>query len=168
MKNLILFIAVLLIGLTRTVAQEADSLSAPNLAAEVDNLKERVAKLQHDFNYLDCCYQIDQVRFKLDIARNSIGIEARALQLVDYHSSFDAEYYEACRANYEAYKASFDAQKDYAQHLKTLLSLKMVLYNFTEQELDVLEQALKAVDSSIKVVEKSLDLYKLTLRQYLL
>ena len=73
-----IFVLMVLCTLSMSVsAQEVDSLQSNPIS--IDSLAVKLEKLQHDYDFLKCDYELNKMQFKLEILAN-IGIFMKALK----------------------------------------------------------------------------------------
>ena len=160
MKRIVVILIALIVAINVNAQENSQS---EDLNARIDSLTTKLNQLQHDFDFLDCRYQIDKLTN--DIKGFSTDIEMRS------HSIYlDRVYlsplYESYKRYYDATIETLNAQKSNVEQLKALLFLKLFTLNFTEKEQELLKSSMKLLDKAVTSAEASLDLLKAALDGY--
>ena len=160
MKKVLLLI---IFAVTSVYASAQDTSSA---AITIDSLSVRLEKLQRDYDYLLCDFELTRMKAELNELSQDANIKSNSLLLDIYHSSYDRDLYSAYSRNYDVYCALFDSQKEKYEHLKTLVTLKAIASSFSDTQLSVLDSAFKSIDKSIASVDSALKYDKLVVDIY--
>ena len=167
MKKILFTILISIFGVMSSKAQEIDSLQLKSDSITVENLAARLDKLQHDYDFLYCCYELDKIHNQLNDIIHDISIETNNIMLACYnHPKADIDFYIASKELYNSNKESFSIRKIDATTKKTFISLKMSLLNFTETEKQILDSSLTMLDKKLSYIDKRFDSYKNILDMY--
>ena len=160
MKRIVVILIALIVAINVNAQENSQS---EDLNARIDSLTTKLIQLQHDFDFLDCRYQIDKLTN--DIKGFSTDIEMRSHSI-----SLDRVYlsplYESRKQLYTSSITNLNAMKSYAEQLKLFLFMKLVTLNFTEKEQELLKSSMKLLDKAVTSAEASLDLLKAALDGY--
>ena len=105
MKKLILLFILTLFGMSCVVAQDNNLSQTSDLKAYVDSLSTKLNTLQHDYDYLYCRHEINQLQHDVNIRSNAILISC-------YHGGYDSGLYSAYRSSYNALVDLYDSVKE--------------------------------------------------------
>ena len=107
MKKLLLFIVAIICALS-TSAQEIDSSRAQPVAVSIDSLSIRLNKLQRDYDFMYCDYELHKLLMDLKDLSHSIGKSSNAVLINFYNSRFDRDLYNSYLNDYDACCALLD------------------------------------------------------------
>lgn len=147
-------------------AQETNIQPIDSLVSVVDSLSTRLDKLQHNFDYLETKYSLDNVLSSLYEQSNNASLYSQRLVTEIYHSHYNHDLYTAYLNNYNASISQFDATKQLVSSVKTNVAIRMIIYDFSEAEKNVLYSSLNSIEKAISRTQSSLDLYKIALDSY--
>ena len=102
MKKLILLFILTLFGMSRVVAQDNNPSQTTDLKAYVDSLSTKLNTLQHDYDYLYCSHEINQLESELKDLVHNVDIRSNAILISCYHGGYDSGLYSAYRSSYNA------------------------------------------------------------------
>lgn len=156
--------ALLLIVSVLCVLQANAQVETPTVT--IDSLSVKLAKLQHDYDYLSCDYQLYQMKMDLNGLTQDINIKANALTINLYHGRYERALYTAYSENYDAYCSNYEALKRKLESVQNLIVAKVITSNFTDLELDVIKASLGSIDQGMAVVESGLKYYDVVLQAY--
>lgn len=162
-------LAVLFLAITCVLsasAQEQDLPQSQSMTSVVDSLSSRLNKLQHDFDFLSCDYSLNKQITDLNRLSNSISLSSTRVMMDIYHGLYNRELYVARSDEYESFKANYAAQKENLQSTRTLVMLKILSSNFSEEKLNVLYACFNTIDTASASVEASLQLLDAALKEY--
>lgn len=161
------FVLVVLCALSTSVsAQEVDSLQSKPIS--IDSLAVKLEKLQHDYDFLKCDYELNRMQFKLEILANQLNNKSTDLEIDIYHYNvrYMKELYLLYLGNKDNYNSSVDllnALKERIEQLKAMVAIKIISSNFSEDEIDLLNQQCNTLDLGVQYVENSLASYKIAI-----
>ena len=99
MKKLILLFILTLFGMSCVVAQDNNLSQTSDLKAYVDSLSTKLNTLQHDYDYLYCRHEINQLQSELNDLQHD-------------HGGYDSGLYSAYRSSYNALVDLYDSVKE--------------------------------------------------------
>ena len=163
-KAFLLFIAI--ISSMLVYAQDIDTPIVNAPAVSIDSLALRMNKLQHDFDYLQCEYQLYKAITDMKLFSNGISNSSNSLITNIYHTRYDRELYDSYAENYEAVCGYFESLKKQVDSVKLLVYFKVMEADFSESELNVLNGSLEVLQMTINTVESALNQYDVALKSY--
>ena len=166
MKKVLLFI-ISVVSVLHSYAQNVDSVQVHSTATTIDSLSLRLNKLQRDYDFLYCDYELNKLMLDLKDLSSSLDIMSNRI-LIDYYNNiaYYQALYTAYRDNYDAKCVLFNSLKDKIETVKLAVLVKMAASVFSEQEQDVIYSCFSVIQKSVKNVELSLDCYNVALRAY--
>lgn len=165
MKRLILFI-VAIISVLNAFAQETDSLRSQSAVIPIDSLSLRFNKLQHDYDFMYCDYELHKLIMDLKDLSHSIEISSNRVFINFYHSRFDNSLYNAYIKDYDSDCALYDSLKEKIDVVKIAVLAKMMSSGFSEQELNVLYASFGVIQKATTMVDSNLNYYDLSIKAY--
>ena len=165
MKKLVLIVLVAILGALNANAQEVDSLSSEQMTI-VDSLSNELAELHHKYDYLDVVNQIEYAINETQIFCNEVLITVNSTKITIYHHGFDLDLYSSMVDGYDINVKSHELLKMKVDNVKTLVTIKKLLSNFSETEIDIIDGNCKALDLALSKAEKSLEYNKRVLDIY--
>ena len=161
-----IFVLMVLCTLSMSAsAQEVDSLQSNPIS--IDSLAVKLDKLQHDYDFLYCRSQLDRLQSELENMTLDIRIECNSIMSACFnHSKADVDYYILCKDLYESKKEAFGIKKLNVSFVKSVVSLKMSVLNFSENEKDNLNASLSILEKNLTYIEKLFDSYKNVIDMY--
>mgnify|MGYP003508004764 FL=1 len=165
MKKFVLIVLVAILGALNANAQEVDSATTEQTSI-VDSLSNELAELQHKYNYLDVVNQIVCAINETQIFCNEVLITVNSTKITIYHQGFDLDLYLSMVDNYDLSVKSFELLKMKVDNVKTLVTIRKLLSNFSETEIEIIDSNCKALDLALSKVEKSLEYNKRVLDIY--
>ena len=163
-KAFLLFIAI--ISSMLVYAQDIDTPIVNAPAISIDSLALRMNKLQHDFDYLQCEYQLYKTITDLKIFSNQINNTSNSLITDIYHTRYDRDIYDSYADGYNAVCDYFDSLKKQVDAVRLLVVFKMMEADFSETELNVLNSSLEVLQLTINTVESAINQYAVVLKTY--
>ena len=91
MKKLILLFILTLFGMSRVVAQDNNPSQTSDLKAYVDSLSTKLNTLQHDYDYLYCSHEINQIQSELKDLLNDVNIKSNDIIIRCYRGRYDSD-----------------------------------------------------------------------------
>lgn len=158
--NKFLCLLVFMLSIFSGYAQSYDSRE------EMRTLLHRVDSLEHELSYLKLSYELDKLNLDIGRLANDVHIYAMDIQLALYNRYFDSELYNSYQGQYDAYQVSKVALAGKIASVKMLYNVKIVVYPYTENELNVLKSSYNLIDSAYSVLERSMNLLKTAIVEY--
>ena len=165
MKKL-LPLLVALISVYQASAQSADSLQTQPTVISIDSLSVQLNKLQHDYNFLYCRYELGNLLFELKDLSQKVNIAANELVTTRFHYKYNREFDTSHVNLYSTYKLLFEQIKKNVETTKTAVFLKIITSDFSDEELNVIKSYFAIIQASIRSVESALEKYDSTIRAY--
>lgn len=162
----ILLLLVAIVSVWHASAQEIDLLKSDSSAISIDSLSFRLNKLQHDYDFLFCDYELHKLIMDLKDLAHSIDNSANGVVINVYNSRYDRDLYNAYMDNYDSSCDLLDSLKEKTDAVKKAVFFKVMSLDFTEKELKVLDASLAVVDKATTKVEKSLKYYDVAIKAY--
>ena len=166
MKKLILLFILTLFGMSRVVAQDNNPSQTSDLKAYVDSLSTKLNTLQHDYDYLYCRHEINQLQSELNDLQHDVNIRSNAILISCYHGGYDSGLYSAYRSSYNALVDLYDSVKERVEVGQRAVRLKILSSNFTQNEIDVLMKGCGTLDRCLSALQSSLDYCEFVLGMY--
>lgn len=166
MKRLILLFILTLFGMSCVVAQDNNLSQTSDLKAYVDSLSTKLNTLQHDYDYLYCRHEINQLQSELNDLQHDVNIRSNAILISCYHGGYDSGLYSAYRSSYNALVDLYDSVKERIEVGQGAVSLKILSSNFTQNEIDVLMKGCGTLDRCLSTLQSSLDYCEFVLGMY--
>ena len=166
MKRLILLFILTLFGMSRVVAQDNNPSQTTDLKAYVDSLSTKLNTLQHDYDYLYCSHEINQLQSELNDLQHDVNIRSNAILISCYHGGYDSGLYSAYRSSYNALVDLYDAFKESVEGVQRAVRLRILSSNFTQNEIDVLMKGCGTLDRCLSTLQSSLDYCEFVLGMY--
>ena len=160
MKKVLLLI---IFAVTSVYASAQDTSSA---AITIDSLSVRLEKLQRDYDYLSCDFDLYRMKAELKELSQDVSIKSNEVLIGIYHGSYSRDLYLSYLKYYDVSCALFDSKKDEYEHLKTLVSLKATASKFSHTQLSMIDVILKSIDKSFELADSSLKYYKFLVDTY--
>ena len=161
-KILVLFVVAFAAMAVR--AQEIDSLECNQV--NIDSLSAKCDKLQHDYDFLSCKFELSQVNQKLDYMGNNLNISSNAILINCYHGGYNRKLYSSYKDNYLASVEWYEAMSENAKSVTAFVLLKIMTSKFTEDEIELLMNSVKLVEKGLSRIERALDYYETVLNMY--
>ena len=166
MKRVLLIIVAIVSALYAS-AQEKGSLQDQTTTVSIDSLSLRLEKLQHDYDFLFCDYQLHKLIMDLKDLAHSVENSSNGVVINVYtNSRYNRNLYDSYLNNYEADSYLFDSLKKNAEVLRTAVFVKMITSDFSDTEREMLTSSLNVVEKAIHTVENSLKYYNIAIEAY--
>lgn len=163
-KALLLIIAV--VSVLQAYAQNADSMQAQSAAATIDSLSLRLEKLQYDYDFMSCDYQLKKLEWGLTNLKQDINIMANEILIRVFNTRYDRSLYTAFIEGYNSNSALFDTIKESFESIKTWVMLKVVSSNFSDTELNVISSDIDIIKHGISAVDTALNHLDICIQGY--
>ena len=165
MKKVVLLI-IAVVCVFQAYAQNVDSLQAQSAAATIDSLSLRLDKLQHDFDFMSCDYQLNKHLLELTNLSQDISNSTNSVLINVFNGRYDRALYTAYSESYDAYSSNYDALKEKFETLQTWAMYKVVSSNFSDTEFNVIDVCLNAIKSGFATVDAALNTYDVAIQGY--
>ena len=162
MKKILLLI--FLVGSVFHASAQSGSLQSESTA--ISDVSQRLANLQRDYDYLTCDYELFKLITDLKDLSTSLDNASNGVLVNVYNSRYDYRLYNVYSDNYKSSCRLFESLKEKTKSVKSLVSLKMAMSFFTEEETSVLNNAFSLVDAATTRVEKALEYYEVVIKAY--
>ena len=165
MKKILLLI-VAIVSVLQVSAQEVESVKSQSAPISIDSLSVRLNKLQHDYDFMYCDYELHKLIMDLKDLAHSIDNSSNGVVINVYNSRYDRNLYNAYLDNYNSDCTLFDSLKDKIEVVKAAVFVKIMSSGFTDKELNVLTASLDVVNKAVIKVESSLNYYNVAIKAY--
>ena len=165
MKKLLLLIVAVISALNAS-AQEIDSPQGQSAAISIDSLSIRLNKLQHDYDFMYCDYELHKLLMDLKDLSHSVGKSSNAVLINIYNSRYDRDLYNSYLSEYDSSCALFDALKQKMETVTIAVTAKIMSCDFNDRELNVLIASFNTIKSAVTSVEASLNYFDVALKAY--
>ena len=161
MKKVLLLIISVLFAIQANAQVQEESP-----AVTIDSLSTKLAKLQHNYDFLYCEYKLYQIKTDLNQLFQDIQIKVSELNIDIYHERYYHDLYTLLSENYDSYCNLYDSHKRNFESLRELVTIKTITTDFTEPELNLFNSYIETIESCMGFVESNLELYDLCLKNY--
>ena len=161
MKKVLLLIISVLFAIQANAQVQEESP-----AVTIDSLSTKLAKLQHNYDFLYCDYKLYQIKTNLDQLSQNIQITNNELTIKICFGQYDRNMYIIYSEDYDAKCENYNAFKRQFEVVQELVTIKIITTGFTESELNVFNACIETIESAIKVVEAALKYYDRLLKIY--
>ncbi len=165
MKKLFLLI-VTTITILNASAQEVGSSQDQSTPVSIESLSLKLDKLQHDYDYLYCDYELHKLLMDLKDLSHSVGKSSNAVLINIYNSRYDRDLYNSYLSEYDSSCALFDALKQKMETVTIAVTAKIMSCDFNDRELNVLRASFNTIKSAVTSVEASLNYFDVALKAY--
>lgn len=166
MRRILLVIVVSILCATSALSKESDSLHLKSSSISVDSLVAKLNTLQNSYDFLYCDYEINKVIAKLSEFSNTTNITSNSILINCYHSRFDRNLYSAYLLLFDAKTENLNALIENVEITTSLIMTKVLLSNFTEQEIILIHTGLDTIESQLSTAEKALNYFEVVLDMY--
>ena len=163
-KTLLIIFAIF--GALLASAQEKESVQDTTAAPTIESLSAKLDKLQHDYDFLNCEYQLHETEAAFNDLINTTNISANGLTTYCLVGIFDRELYGSYVDNYKSKCDLFEALKSKYDTIKVFVVIKSVSSGFTKEEMDVLKSKLGVIERCITAANASLTQFDMTIQTY--
>lgn len=133
---------------------------------EEQALVQRVDSLEHELSYLKLTYELYTLNSDITMFANKVYTKSVSIRLDLYNRNFNSklgnayqQYYESCLGKQQSILNLIEArEKSFA--------LKVIIYPYTESELDVLMASYNVIDDAYGTLEQSMNMLKITIDAY--
>ena len=133
---------------------------------EEQALVQRVDSLEHELSYLKLTYELYTLNSDITMFANEVYTKSVSIRLDLYNRNFNSklgnayqQYYESCLGKQQSILNLIEARKK-------SFALKVIIYPYTESELDVLMASYKVIDDAYGTLEQSMNMLKITIDAY--
>lgn len=166
MKKVFLLLVAIASVLQSFAQEKKDSLQNQTATVSVDSLSVRMDRLQHDYDFMYCDYELHKQIMDLKDLAQSIDISSNGVLIDVYNGRFNRDLYNAFLDNYDAKSAFLDMLKKKTEVVKTAVFVKILSSNFTDKEIEVISQSFSVIEKATTTVERSLDYYNAAIKAY--
>lgn len=160
MKKVLLLIIIAIISVNASAQDTSSS------AITIDSLSVKLEKLQHDYDFLLCGFELYRIMAEQSELNQDIKIQTNAILLDIYNSKYNRDLYKAYLDSYDINSALFEQQKEYYEQKKKFVMFKAITSGFSETEISLIELDFKKIDNGIAKVKSSLKYYKFLVDAY--
>ena len=161
MKKVLLLIISVLFAIQANAQTQEDSP-----AVTIDSLSTKLEELQHNYDFLYCDYKLYQIKTNLEQLSQDIKIKVSELNIDIHHERYNHDFYTLLSENYDSYCNLYDLYKRNFESLRELVTMKTIITDFTEPELNLFNSYIETIESCLGFVELNLELYDLCLKIY--
>ena len=161
MKKILLFVISILFAIQANAQTQEESP-----AVTIDSLSTKLEELQHNYDFLYCDYKLYQIKTDLNQLSQDIKIKVSELNIDIHHERYNHDLYTLLSENYDSDCNLYDSYKRNFESLQELVTIKTIITDFTEPELNLFNSYIETIESAMKVVEKGLKYYDRLLKIY--
>ena len=125
----------------------------------IDSLEIKFNKLQHDYDYLSCKFELTVLSNSLNILVNEIRSKTNSILIDCFHGEYNAQKYQLYKADYESFIELLKMQEININLTKNVILDKIEMSMFYEHENDRLKTLFNLIDASLSNAKTSLKLY---------
>ena len=162
----IIFLLVAVISIMNVTAQEIDSIQSKSTPISIDSLSAKLNKLEHDFHYLQCKYELNQSLNELLLLMTDIISKTNEILIIYSKDNLNKDLYFSIE---DLQKKSYELFERYQQTIE-LVTTKVSLLSqgfFTEKETEELRKICESIDVCISKIESALDGCEKILEKYI-
>lgn len=133
---------------------------------EEQALVQRVDSLEHELSYLKLTYELYTLNSDITMFANEVYTKSVSIRLDLYNRNFNSklgnayqQYYESCLDKQQSILNLIEARKK-------SFALKVIIYPYTESELNVLMASYNVIDDAYGTLEQSMNMLKITIDAY--
>ena len=165
MKKLLLLL-VALVSALQASAQNVESMQNQSATVSIDSLSLRLNKLQHDYDFMYCDYELHKLLMDFKDLSNSINSLSNGAVTDYYNTKYERALYESYLNNYEACSFSLNTLKDKYEVIRLMVLTKMASSNFTDEEQKVINSYFGTIQGAVTAAENSLNYYDTAIKAY--
>ena len=139
---------------------------AQNSQEELRTLVQRVDSLEHELSYLKLNYDLKTLNYDINMFANEVYANYIGIKLDLYIRNFDTRLGEVLRQNYKAYKEKQEAISRLIEITKQSFNLKILIYPYSEKELNVLKSGYDTIDTAYDTLKRAMNLLKIVVDAY--
>ncbi|MBQ4161337.1 MAG: hypothetical protein IJD84_00335 [Parabacteroides sp.] len=159
MKKLFIFLITFVVAIDSS-AQES------NKSLKIDSLQYQLDKLQHDYDFLDCSFQLYQHISDLEIFNSNIKININEIANKYLQNRYNIELYRLDMNYYEQLVESLRLKEVSANFTIAFVLQKIESSTFSKIEIDKLKNTIDKVKLPLSTAKESLNSYKEVLDIY--
>ena len=148
------------------IATYYSAINAQENTSKIDSLVTELTQLKHDYNYLYCLNELEELDSSLRIFIHGLDISSNSVLLNYYQRNYDRRLYNAYKDNHQSSKELLDNLKVSVSVSKMSVAAKMIDYDFNEREIMILEGKMHMIESCVEKAEGSLDYFDLVIDMY--
>jgi hypothetical protein len=145
-------------------AQELESLQSESIS--VDSLATKLDKLQHDYDFLYCKYELDRIVNELRLWASEITIASNSLSINLVDGGFSIDLYTSFKNRHDAAAEFISSYIDNIVSVKNVIRVKKASSSFSEMEILLLSNYNSVIDSLLGAAEAALEHFKVVLDSY--
>ena len=138
--------------------------SVKDITLRTDSLQLKLDKLQHDYDYLYCEYQLNKVKTDLVLFQNELKIMSIDINVSGIHNN--TKLYKSFKMNHEESVKQYESHKSLYQTTVFLISSKLENSNLYEHEIKMLQNIATSIENTLEYIGKILDYQKKMLDIY--
>lgn len=158
MKKLLLLIIFVISTFQVSIAQNIDS--------RIDSLSWRLEKLQYNYDYLSCEYELYKLNMQYNALIQDIDICNNQLKIDIYHNEYRYDLYNSYSAWHDSYVTLYDSLKKTYKEVKKFVIYKINTAKFSSERIDLLNSYFDVIDTGINAVEKALKSFEYSIQSY--
>ena len=124
-----------------------------------DSLEIKFNKLQHDYDFLSCKFELTELSNSLSICVNEIRSKTNSILIDCFHGEYNVQRYLLYKADYESFVELLNTQEINVNRTKNIMLDKIEMLKFYKHEKESLNALIDLIDSSLDRVKTSLKLY---------
>lgn len=163
-KTLLLIVAI--VSVLHASAQDVNSLQDQSGNVSIESLSLRLNKLQHDYDFMYCDYELNKLVMDLKDLKQSIDIISNGILINFYNNKYDRALYNSYVESYDSECALLDYLKDKIEATRKAVNVKMASSRFTDSELGVIVASYGLIEQLITSVEKALNYKHVAINAY--
>lgn len=165
MKKLLLLI-ISVGSVLHASAQVVNSLQGQPESAVVNSMSLRLEKLQHDYDFMYCDFQMHKVLMDLKDLSHSIDISSNGALINFYNSRYDYRMYKSYLDSYTSSYTLYESLKESVDVVKAAVFVRIDSSTFTEDEKNLLISGFVLIQKAVTKVERSLEYYDTVIKAY--
>lgn len=158
MKKLLLLIIFVISTFQVSIAQNIDS--------RIDSLSWRLEKLQYNYDYISCEYELYKLNMQYNALIQDIHISNNQLQINLYHNEYRYDLYIGYSTCYDSYVDLYESLKKTYKEVKKFVVYKINTTKFSSERINLLISYFNVIDGGISTVELGLKSFEYNLQSY--
>ena len=163
-KTLLLIFAIF--GVLQVSAQDKESILDTTATVSIESISAKLDRLQHDYDYLKCDYELNKVIMDFKDLINTTDISANGLATYCFSGIFDDALYNSYVENYNSKCSLLESLKSTYDKVQVFVVLKSISSNFSQEEIDLLKSNLEFIQQCITGAKSSLEHFNLTIKTF--
>lgn len=158
MKKLLLLIIFVISTFQVSIAQNIDS--------RIDSLSWRLERLQYNYDYISCEYELYKLNMQYNALIQDIDISNNEIKIDLYHNEYKYNLYISYSACYDSYVSLYESLKKTYKEVKAFVVYKINTAKFSSKDIDLLNSYFDVIDTGISTVELGLKSFEYNLQSY--